>query len=93
MTYKKNTLIQCICIAKYIPVQNRAHLVESVNLLPIGCEIQKACCQINQATNHQIFLAELLLAAAELSSPHHIAVTPLYTDEERIFGFTYSKYS
>ncbi len=59
------------------------YLVESVDLFPIGCEIHETCCQVNQATNHQILLAEpLLAAAAKLSSPHHIAVTPLYTDKQ-----------
>lgn len=28
------------------------YLIESVDLLPIGCESHETCCQVNQATNH-----------------------------------------
>ncbi len=69
----------------YFEEMTLTYLVESVDIFPIGCEIHETCCQVNQATNHQILLAELLLgAAAKLSAPHHIAVTPLHTDRKRI---------
>ncbi len=67
----------------YFEEMTLTYLVKSVDIFPIGCEIHETCCQVNQATNHQILLAELLLgAAAKLSAPHHIAVTPLHTDKQ-----------
>ena len=59
-------------------------LVEGVDLLPICGEVHEAGVEVDQAADDEVFLADPgLLGAAELSSPHHVAVTALYTAGHR----------
>ena len=68
--------------AEYMFTLNTAsHLVEGVDLFPIGCESHESCVKVNKAANHKVLLTDTgLLGAAELPSPHHVAVTALHTE-------------
>lgn len=56
------------------------YLVECVYLFSIGCKGHETRCQVNQAANHHVLLAEAgLLIADQVPSPHHVTVTVLHT--------------
>lgn len=69
---------------KCINTINISDLVKCVDLFSIGSESHESCVQINKASNHKILLTDSgLLGVAELPSPHHVAVTAFYTEEDR----------
>lgn len=60
------------------------YLVKGVYLLSIGCKGHETGCQINQAANNHVLLAEAgLLIADQVPSPHHITVTVLHAAEKK----------
>lgn len=61
-----------------------SYLVEGVNLFSIGCEGHETCCQVDQAADHHVLLAEAgLLVADQVPSPHHVTVAVLHTAEKQ----------
>lgn len=44
---------------------NLSYLVEGVYLLSICCESHETCCQVDQAANHHVLLAEAGLLIAD----------------------------
>lgn len=63
---------------------NSSNLVKCVYLFSISSESHESGVQINETANHKILLTDPgLLRAAKLASPNHVAVTALYTEEDR----------
>lgn len=61
-----------------------SNLVKCVYLFSISSESHESCVQINKTANHKILLTDTsLLGAAELSSPHNVAVAAFDTEENR----------
>lgn len=56
------------------------HLVVGAELFAVSSEGQESVCGVHQTPDLQTVVVPSLSGAAVLSSPHHVAVTALYTE-------------